>query len=116
MAFKPRTSDMREAPSVKVVRELVNARMSVTVYDPMAMNDARKLFGNTVRYAKDIRDCLQGAHCCFIATEWDEFKAIPPTLFVDGMTRPVVIDGRRALEPSKLDPRVVYVATGLGRG
>jgi UDPglucose 6-dehydrogenase len=115
LAFKPGTSDMREAPSVKVVRELVDAGMSVSVYDPMAMDEARKLFGNTVRYAKDIRDCLKGTDCCLIVTEWDEFKAIQPGLFIDAMARPVVIDGRRVLEPAQLDPRIAYVPVGLGK-
>lgn len=115
LAFKPGTSDLREAPSVKVVRGLVNAGMSVSVYDPIAMKEAQHLFRNTVRYAKDIRDCLEGTDCCFIVTEWDEFKAIPTHLFTEAMVQPVVVDGRRALEPSKLDPRIAYAAVGLGK-
>lgn len=115
LAFKPRTSDMREASSVKIVRSLLAAGMRVSVYDPAAMKNAEIVFGKRVRYAKGIRDCLEGADCCFILTEWDEFKAIPSDLFTNTMTQPVVIDWRRVLDPSKLDPRIAYGAIGLGK-
>jgi len=52
--------------------------------------------------------------CCFVVTEWDIFRRIPSSLFKEAMARPVVIDGRRALDPSKLDQGIIYRAIGLG--
>jgi UDPglucose 6-dehydrogenase len=115
LAFKPGTSDMREATSLKVVEALLKGGMCVTVYDPVAMNNAVAYFGDRVRYARDIQDCLEGADCCFIVTEWDDFRGIPSNVFTDKMAQPVVIDGRRVLDPSKLCPRITYRAIGLGR-
>jgi UDPglucose 6-dehydrogenase len=115
LAFKPGTDDMREASSQKVVRALLQAGMRVSVYDPAAMKNAAALFGKRVRYAKDIPDCLKGTDCCFIVTEWEEFSDIQSDVFIHEMSHPVVIDGRRVLNPSKLDPRISYRAIGLGR-
>lgn len=115
LAFKPGTSDIREAPALAIVQELLKNKMHVSVYDPAAMKNAELHLGKRVRYAMSIRDCLEGADCCFIATEWDEFKTIPSSLFTETMARPIVIDGRRALDRSKLDPSISYKAIGLGR-
>jgi UDPglucose 6-dehydrogenase len=115
LAFKPGTSDMREASSVKVVRALLDAGMHVSTHDPAAMPDAARFFGKRVKYAETIRDCLEGADCCFIVTEWDDFRTIPSDLFLDVMAQPIVIDGRRVLDPSKLDPRITYRGIGLGK-
>lgn len=115
LAFKPGTSDMREAPSVRLVQALLKAGMRVSVYDPAAMENAVKVFGKTVTYAEGIRDCLEGADCCFLVTEWDYFRTIPSELFIEAMAQPVVIDGRRVLSPSKLDRRITYRAIGQGR-
>jgi len=115
LSFKPGTSDMREASSVRIVRALLDSGMHVSVYDPVAMGNARRFFGRRVNYAKSVRDCLDDADCCFIVTEWDEFKAIPPDLFLETMEKPVVIDGRRVIDPLKLDPKIAYRAIGLGR-
>jgi UDPglucose 6-dehydrogenase len=115
LSFKPGTSDMREASSVRIVRALLDSGMHVSVYDPVAMENARRFFGRRVNYAKSVRDCLDGADCCFVVTEWNEFKTIPPELFLETMRKPVVIDGRRVIDPSKIDPKIAYRAIGLGR-
>jgi UDPglucose 6-dehydrogenase len=115
LAFRPGTGEMREAPSVRVVRGLLDAGMNVSVYDPAAMQNAVTLFGNKIVYRKDIRDCLRDADCCFILTEWDEFRTIPSSVFIEEMAQPIVIDGRRALDRSRLDPRIDYRAIGLAK-
>jgi UDPglucose 6-dehydrogenase len=114
LAFKPGTNDVREAPSLQVVRSLLDAGMHVSVYDPAAMKMSEQYLGNSVRYTESVRECLRGAVCCFIVTEWDEFSAIPSELFMRIMARPLVIDGRRVLDPRKLDRRITYRAVGLG--
>jgi UDP-glucose 6-dehydrogenase len=78
------------------------------------MRNAVPFFGKKVRYAKDIQGCLQSADHCFIVTEWHEFRAIPPDLFIRVMAHPIVVDCRRVLKISKLDPRIKYRAIGLG--
>jgi UDPglucose 6-dehydrogenase len=115
LSFKPGTSDMREASSVRIVRALLDSGMNVSVYDPVAMENARRFFGRRVRYAESVRDCLDGADCCFLVTEWNEFKKIPPDLFIEAMAKPVVIDGRRVIDPLELDPKISYSAIGLGK-
>lgn len=114
LVFKARTNDMREAPSIKIVRALLRAGMSVNVYDPAVGQEIAVLFDKKVKYADDIRDCLEGAECCFIVTGWDEFKAIPQDLFIDHMSQPNIIDGCRVFDPSKLNPAISYRAIGLG--
>jgi UDPglucose 6-dehydrogenase len=115
LSFKPGTGDMRGASSIKVVRALLDAGMCVSVYDPVAMDNAISFLGKRVRYTKSVQDCLEGANCCFVVTEWDDFRTIPPDLFLRTMAQPVVIDGRRVLDPSKVDPRISYRVIGLGR-
>jgi len=115
LSFKPSTSDMRVAPSVKIIRALVKTGMRVKVYDPKATENAKSLFGDTVAYASNVRDCLEQADCCLILTEWGEFSALTAALFVQTMKKPVVVDGRRVLKSLSLDPRIVYRALGIGR-
>lgn len=114
LAFKPGTDDMRNAVSIKIVNRLVEEGARVVVYDPVAMDNARKIFGNNVVYADSSIQCIKGCDCCIIVTEWDEFRYLKPEVFVKYMRFPAVIDGRRIFDPSKFLGRVKYVAIGLG--
>jgi len=115
LSFKPSTSDMRMAPSVKIIRALVKTGMRVKVYDPEAMENAKSLFADSVAYASSARNCVRQADCCLILTEWGEFSALTSGLFVQTMKKAVVIDCRRVLKSLKLDSRIVYRALGIGR-
>ncbi len=95
LAFKPGTSDMREAPSIKVVEELLRKGAWVKAYDPEAEGEARKIFGDKIDYATSAEETISPAEMVFILTEWDEFKN--PDLY-KGKT---VFDGRRVLEPDE---------------
>ena len=110
LAFKPGTDDMREAPSIKIVNALLEDGAQVWVYDPKALNNARAAFGNRVFYAKKSEDALERAEACLIVTEWPEFA--DPKLY-DHLNGRIIIDGRRVLDPSKLNPGLVYHAVGL---
>jgi len=114
LAFKPRTDDMREAVSIKVVDKLLEKGAIVIVYDPVAMNNATKIFGETVEYASSAITCIRDADCCIIATEWNEFKKITPDDFIENMKRPVVIDGRRIYDPREYNRKLEFMAIGLG--
>lgn len=94
LAFKPDTSNVIEAPSIVVINELVAEGARVVVYDPKSTTTARSVLGGKVEYANDPRACIEGAHCCLIMTEWDEFKKLSPDKFLERMREPLVVDGR----------------------
>ncbi len=115
LAFKPYTNDMREAVSIPVINSLLAKGASVTAYDPAAIEDARKVFGNTIGYAKNSFECIEQADCCVIVTEWDEFKRMQPKTFLERMRQPIVIDGRRIYDAAEfLHVGIKFYAIGLG--
>jgi len=112
LAFKPNTDDMREAVSIKVVNKLLEERASVIAYDPAAMNNAQKNFEERIEYAQSIIECIKGADCCIIVTEWEEFKRLKPNDFIQHMKSPIVIDGRRIYDPKEFSQRLKFAAIG----
>jgi len=114
LAFKPNTDDMRHAVSIKVVDRLLEEGAKVTVYDPKAVENARRVFGERVEYAGSVEECLRGSECALIVTEWDEFKKISPEDFIRLMKVPAVSDGRRIYDPEAYSNRLRFNAVGLG--
>ena len=114
LAFKPNTDDMREAPSIKIVSKLLEEGARVVVYDPKALENARRIFGDSVEYAGSVEDCLKGADCAIVVTEWDEFRRLRPDDFVRLMRSPAVVDGRRIYDPEEFKGKVKFAAIGLG--
>ena len=96
LAFKPNTDDMRDAPSVVIIRNLLEHGAKVKVYDPKAMENAKKIFGNSIEYCRSKEDCIKDSDLCFLVTEWDEFR----NLDLSSVKCPIV-DGRRVLDPQK---------------
>jgi UDPglucose 6-dehydrogenase len=94
LAFKPRTDDMREAPSVPIIDALLQAGAKVQAYDPEAMKTARSLFGTKITYAAKNYDALKGADALAILTEWNEFRRPDFAKMRKLMRSPVVFDGR----------------------
>jgi len=115
LAFKPDTDDMREAVSIRIVEELLGRGAMIHVYDPAALGNAKRIFGDRIKYCETVDDCLSGADCSIIVTEWDEFRTLEPEDFIDKMRTPVLIDGRRVTDPKKFVDEVKYAAIGLGR-
>ncbi|WXG40367.1 MAG: UDP-glucose/GDP-mannose dehydrogenase family protein [Candidatus Freyarchaeum deiterrae] len=99
LSFKPNTDDMREAPSLKIIPALIGEKADVTVYDPEAVMNAKKIFGEKIKYASNALDALKGADCLMIVTEWDEFKNLPLAEVKGLMRTPFIVDGRRILNP-----------------
>ena len=95
LAFKPGTDDIREAPSLKIVKELLRRKAIVKVYDPAAMERVEAIFGSAIEYADSAREAVSDADMVFILTEWDEFKN--PALYRGKK----VFDGRRTLSPGE---------------
>lgn len=102
LSFKPRTDDMREAPSVVIIQELLARGARVRAYDPVAMEEARHQLGDTITYAKDPYDALLDADALLLVTEWPEFR-IPNFEVVKKLMRsPVVFDGRNQYDRHEL--------------
>ena len=102
LAFKPNTDDMREAPSLVILRELFRHGARVVAYDPVAMNECRRIIGDEPKlaYADSPMQALDGADALIIATEWKEFRS-PDLAGIRGLLKqPVVFDGRNILGPS----------------
>ena len=100
LAFKPKTDDMREAPSVEIIDGLLALGAKVSAYDPVAMTQAKKIFKNKIRYGKDPYDTAKRANALVIITEWNEFRRPNFTRLRDLLAEPVIFDGRNLYEPS----------------
>lgn len=93
LSFKPNTDDMREAPSLEIVRNLVASGASVSAFDPASEEQARLHLGDTFTFAKDPYDALEGAHALILATEWSEFRTPDVEAMKSAMVGRVIIDG-----------------------
>ena len=102
LAFKPKTDDMREAPSVPLVEALVAAGATVQAYDPEAMKIAQGLFGKRISYAPSNYDALKGADALAIVTEWNEFRRPDFSRMRTLMRSPVIFDGRNLFTPEQM--------------
>jgi UDPglucose 6-dehydrogenase len=100
LAFKPRTDDMREAPSLVVVDELLKAGAKVSVHDPEALENARKIFGDRVTYHRANYEAIKGADALIILTEWNQFRHPNFQRIKAELKHPVIFDGRNLYEPS----------------
>jgi UDPglucose 6-dehydrogenase len=99
LAFKPRTDDMRDAPSITVIESLLAAGARVQAFDPEAMEEARKIFGDRIQYTHRNYDALHGAAALLILTEWNEFRR-PDFARIKGLLKqPVIFDGRNIYDP-----------------
>jgi UDPglucose 6-dehydrogenase len=99
LAFKPRTDDMREAPSITIVEGLLKRGGTVAVHDPEALHEAKRLFGDRVTYHRVNYEALTGADGLLIVTEWNEFRRPDFPRMRQLMRRPVIFDGRNLYEP-----------------
>jgi UDP-N-acetyl-D-mannosaminuronate dehydrogenase len=86
----------------------------VAVYDPKAIGNARRIFGESIEYAGDVEECLKDSECALIVTEWDEFRKLKPQDFIENMKTPVVVDGRRIYDVELFSSKLKFTAVGLG--
>jgi UDPglucose 6-dehydrogenase len=116
LAFKPNTDDIREAASMVLIDKLLEEKVDITVYDPVAMENAKKILNDSVQYAHSAVDAVAGKDMVFIVTEWDEIKNIPLSTYVEKMAEPIIFDGRNcySLQEAKNYP-VTYVSIGRGQ-
>ena len=119
LAFKPNTDDMREATSRVVLAELFERGATVTAYDPVAMEEARRIFGDEprLRYAENPMAALDGADALVIVTEWKEFRSPDCDRIKATLKSPVIFDGRNLYEPKLVQQAgLTYESIGRGRG
>lgn len=101
-SFKPNTDDMREAPALVLVESLISAGCTISGYDPVAMEEAKRRLGDRVAYAKDIYEASENADAIFHVTEWREFRMPDWNRLKSSMNHPLVIDGRNVFDKSRL--------------
>lgn len=104
LAFKPETDDMREAPALVLIHSLLEAGCTVSVYDPVAMEECQRRIGNQVHYANDLYAAVVDADAIFHVTEWKEFR-MPDWTAIRRLMKPdpVLFDGRNVFEASELE-------------
>ena len=102
LAFKPRTDDMREAPSITMIEALLEAGAQVVAYDPQAQRSARAIFGSRITLANHSYDALQGADALGILTEWNEFREPDFSRMRSLMRAPIIFDGRNLFDVSQM--------------
>ena len=114
LAFKPNTDDMREAPAIVVVEELLAAGARVVAFDPEAMDEARhRHFGERIAYAPNPMAALQGADGLVLVTEWNEFRRPDFEAVKSALRTPVVFDGRNIYPRATLE-RLGFAYYGIG--
>jgi UDPglucose 6-dehydrogenase len=102
LSFKPKTDDMREAPSLVIIEKLLAAGCTVTAYDPVAMPEAKHTLGDSITYAKDEFDALLDADALLVVTEWPEFRVPNFKVMSRLMKQQVIFDGRNIYEPAEM--------------
>jgi UDPglucose 6-dehydrogenase len=113
LSFKPETDDVREAPAFVLINKILSAGGEVKAYDPIAVEETKKILGNTITYAKDIYDAVIDADAILLITEWKEFRLPSWTAMRKLMKSPVLLDGRNIYEKSDLEENgFIYYCIG----
>ena len=117
LTFKPNTDDMRDSPAINIVQSLLDRGVQVRAYDPVGMDEARKVLPAEVEYAASAYACAEGADCLVIVTEWDAFRALDLDRLKTLLRRPIVVDLRNIYPPADLIGRgFKYVGVGRPNG
>ncbi|BAX80456.1 UDP-glucose dehydrogenase family protein [Labilibaculum antarcticum] len=102
LAFKPKTDDMREAPSLVIIENLLKEGASVVAYDPVAQEEAHRILGDNISYAKDEYDACLDADALIIVTEWSEFRSPNFRVIEKLMKSNTIFDGRNIYDPEEM--------------
>jgi UDPglucose 6-dehydrogenase len=114
LSFKPNTDDIRESPAIKFIEQLLHSGARVKAYDPVAMEEAKLILGNSIEYGHDMYDVTIDAHAMILATEWSEFRIPNFKLLSRIMKEKVIFDGRNIYDPVEvLENGFAYY--GIGR-
>lgn len=114
LSFKPATDDMREAPALVLIEQLLEAGATVTAFDPVAMEECRRKIGDRITYASQMYEALKGADAMVVVTEWQEFKVPKFTYIEKALKEKVIFDGRNIYSPEQMQ-EFGYTYYGIGR-
>ncbi len=116
LAFKPNTDDMREAPSLTVIQELLDAGATIKAFDPVAMDNAKQFFDSRVTFCSNSYLALEGADALLVITEWNEFRQVDFDRVKKTLKSAIIFDGRNLFEPRQmLDRGFIYYSIGRGK-
>ncbi len=116
LAFKPQTDDMRDAPALVLINDLLGAGVSVVAHDPVALREAKHRLGDAIDYATSSYDALTGADALVVVTDWNEYRNPDFRRIKQALKRPLIIDGRSLYERQKLAGLgIEYISIGRPR-
>jgi UDPglucose 6-dehydrogenase len=114
LSFKPQTDDMREAPSLVLIKKFLDAEAKVRAYDPVAMHEAKRILGDKIEYIEDQYDALIDADCLVLVTEWPEFKFPDFSIVSKNLKQKVIFDGRNIYDLSEMKKKgFAYYCIGI---
>ncbi|WP_440602921.1 UDP-glucose dehydrogenase family protein [Bacillus sp. GB_SG_008] len=113
LSFKPNTDDIREAPSLMIIEQLLALGANIIVYDPKAILHAKRILAHQVQYTTDIDAAIMKADAAFIVTEWESIRTYPIAKYVQLMNEPILFDGRNCYDLEKIEKYAVdYYSIG----
>lgn len=113
LAFKPETDDIREAPSIKVIKQLQQEGVKIKAYDPKAMDNIKQIFPE-IELCRDPYKVAEGSDALVIVTDWEEFKKLDLRKVKELLNQPVIIDGRNMFDPDEMK-QLGFTYQGVGR-
>lgn len=113
LSFKPNTDDIRNAPSIRIIKALQDEGAKIKVYDPKSMSRAKEVLSKVV-FCKDAYEAAKGSDCLLVVTEWDEFKELDFAKIKKLLKRPLVIDGRNIYDPKAMK-KIGFTYISIGR-
>jgi len=113
LSFKPNTSDMRDAPSIKIIGELIERGAgAIIACDPQAVPEAQNILGERILYTENPIEALADSDIAVVLTEWDIFKQLTPQDFVENMRNPVIVDARRIYNVEEFSNKLTIIPIG----
>jgi len=114
LAFKPNTDDIREAPALTIINELLKAGAKIKAFDPEAMENVKALMGDKITFCDNQYDAIEGADALAVVTEWNVFRTPDYDRIMSSLREPVVFDGRNVFDPVDMKERG-FVYSSIGR-
>ena len=114
LAFKPNTDDMRDAPSIDIIQDLLDLGATIKVFDPKAIENAKELFGDSIQFQNNVYDTIDNIDALVVLTEWNSFRNLDFDRVKALMTQPIIIDARNMYSPEDLKSKG-FIYEGIGR-
>lgn len=117
LSFKPKTDDMREAPAIIIINEVLNKGGKVKTFDPVAMDNAKKILPKEVQYCKNAYDAAEGADVLVLVTEWHDFRGLDLFKMAEILNKPQFLDCRNVYDPEEVkNAGLKYLSVGRPKG